>query len=216
MSRILYVHHQLRGTPRRRTATRRHIIHHSYSGDVSSQTIHEWHLQRETDGRPWLGIGYHFVIRRNGGIETGRAIDTVGAHAGASANGDSIGTCITGNFEVDLPTPQQIDSLLWLHRVHLRERYGDLELTGHNQHMATSCPGTRFPWAEVRRRLNEYPEVTLYFNNQLVTLPTRIEAGRTQVLIDGQWFTIRAMVDAFPGMHVTWDQATRTARIFVR
>lgn len=61
--------------------------------DIGAKEIREWHVK----DRGWSDIGYHFVIRRNGVIETGRAIETPGAHV-LGHNADSIGICLVGGW----------------------------------------------------------------------------------------------------------------------
>lgn len=140
------------GTPKRRSATNRYILHHSASPDVSAANIHGWHLARKDNGVPWLGIGYHFVIRQDGTIERGRPENSIGAHAGAGANGDSIGICFTGNFEEGKPTEAQLNAFIWLEKL-LRPKYGKINIQGHSDVMATACPGKNFPWDDLRKRL---------------------------------------------------------------
>ncbi|PKM76182.1 MAG: hypothetical protein CVU90_13845 [Firmicutes bacterium HGW-Firmicutes-15] len=155
-------------SPRR--FTRRIIIHHSASPDVSADTIHGWHLQRE-----WSGIGYHFVIRQDGSIESGRPVDMIGAHAGSQVNGDSIGICLTGNFMEYGPTDQQIQSLIQLMR-YLRELYqAKLEVLQHKNVASTECPGDLFPWLEFNQALygpsghdNEGGNIMEPWKNELV------------------------------------------------
>lgn len=96
------------GTLLNRKHTRRIVVHHSASADVSADQIHQWHLNKG-----WSGIGYHYVIRKSGDIEPGRPVDTVGAHT-IGYNGDSIGICLTGNFQQHSPSPEQITSLVKL------------------------------------------------------------------------------------------------------
>ena len=43
-------------------------------------------------------IGYHFVIRRDGTVETGRKLDEIGAHV-EGHNSESIGICLVGGVE---------------------------------------------------------------------------------------------------------------------
>lgn len=136
------------GSLAKRKSTKRAIIHHSASPDVSASTIHGWHL-----GQKWSGIGYHFVIRAGGAIERGRAEDTIGAHSGPAGNGDSIGIVLTGNFETGKPTTAQMDSLVWLITQYLGPKYGKLQVTGHKDVMPTACPGKNFPWDELNKRL---------------------------------------------------------------
>ncbi len=131
-----------------RKSTRQIIIHHSASPDVSALDIHHWHLNRG-----WSGIGYHYVIRENGTIEEGRPLRTIGAHAGPKVNHNSIGICLTGNFNNHYPTDDQIFALVELINW-LKDYYGsDLEVLKHKDVGATSCPGDLFPWEELIEKL---------------------------------------------------------------
>lgn len=80
------------------------IIHHTASHDVSAKTIDTWHKERG-----WDGIGYHFVIRKDGSIEKGRDINKIGAHAKGRNN--YIGIVLTGYDEF---TEEQKLSLIQL------------------------------------------------------------------------------------------------------
>lgn len=103
------------------------IIHHSDSSDVSADTIRQWHK-----ARGWEDIGYHFIIRTSGSIETGRPIEKAGAHA-KGRNIHSIGICLTG---YDSFTPKQSVSLENLIR-YLIKKYPILSLERHHER----CPG---------------------------------------------------------------------------
>lgn len=148
------------GSLNKRKSTKRAIIHHSASPDVLTSTIHSWHL-----GQKWAGIGYHFVIRSGGAIERGRPEDTIGSHSGAGGNGDSIGIVLTGNFQYDKPTAAQMESLVWLLRDYLFPKYGQLQVMGHKDVMATACPGKNFPWVELRERLEAEEMIYKTFND---------------------------------------------------
>lgn len=58
--------------------------------DIGRDEIDSWHK-----ARGWAGIGYHWVIRRDGTVEAGRPITQPGAHV-AGHNHDSIGICVVG------------------------------------------------------------------------------------------------------------------------
>ena len=163
-----------------RTYTRRVIIHHSASPDVPAAVIHGWHL-----AKGWSGLGYHFVIRVDGTIETGRPVDKIGAHAGPAVNPDSIGVCLTGNFMEQPPTDEQLLALVRLVD-HLEITYGTmLEVLRHKDVAATDCPGAHFPWPEnnwplERARTNEnaFGNTFIPWKNEL------IEAARANNLIN--------------------------------
>ena len=116
------------------------VVHHTGNpsdDDLSAEDIHEMH-----QNQGWAGIGYHYVIRKNGQIELGRPEWAVGSHA-YGENWHSIGIHVSGNFEEAEPTEYQIESLAYLIGW-LCEEY-DLDpsvaVVGHRDLMATACPG---------------------------------------------------------------------------
>ena len=76
----------------------------------SAEDIDKWHKDRG-----WKGIGYHYVIRRDGSIEKGRDITEVGAHC-YPHNSHSIGICYEGGLNekgeaADTRTQEQKEAL---------------------------------------------------------------------------------------------------------
>ncbi|HZJ83998.1 MAG TPA: N-acetylmuramoyl-L-alanine amidase [Syntrophomonadaceae bacterium] len=133
---------------KQRTTTSRIIIHHSASSDVSAAEIHRWHKNQG-----FSGIGYHYLIRKNGKIEEGRPLDSLGAHAGNGGNPDSVGICLTGNFQEYSPEPIQIDALVKLIQ-YLNDHYKkNLQIIGHKDINPTACPGQHFPWPQLQEKL---------------------------------------------------------------
>jgi N-acetyl-anhydromuramyl-L-alanine amidase AmpD len=61
----------------------------------SAAQIDTWHRQRGFH----LGIGYHYVIRRDGSIEPGRPEWLTGAHC-QNHNAHSIGICYEGGLDI--------------------------------------------------------------------------------------------------------------------
>ena len=80
-------------------------IHHSASGDVSVDTIRQWHLKRG-----FRDVGYHWIVRQNGKLEQGRPMNKQGAHV-KRKNYRNMGICVTGNFEKHSPSKAQYESL---------------------------------------------------------------------------------------------------------
>jgi len=124
------------------------VIHHTASGDVSAETIHQWHLNRG-----WVGIGYHYVVRADGNIEQGRPDNKVGAHA-LNHNFHSLGIALAGNFTNDVPSPAQMDALEDLLTA-LRLKYPKVEIVKHKDLQPTDCPGDKFPWEDLLDRLQK-------------------------------------------------------------
>ena len=105
--------------------------------DFRARDIDAWHRQRG-----WNGIGYHFVIDLDGTVETGRDINTVGAHCQGHNTG-SIGICYIGGLDEDgnpkdTRTPEQYAAM---HRLvdKLRNEYG-CPVHGHCDYAAKACP----------------------------------------------------------------------------
>lgn len=134
-------------------------MHHTASRQASVRSIHEAHKKRkDAAGRPWLGIGYHFVIGNGKGMKDGEIQSTFrwkkqlhGAHAGVAAYNDhGIGIALVGNFEKEKPTPAQVRSARLLVRT-LRTAYqlktSDIVTHGHIR--KTACPGRHFNLTDV-------------------------------------------------------------------
>ena len=105
----------------------------------SADQIDSWHKSRG-----WKGIGYHFVVRRDGSIENGRPIEEPGAHV-ASHNKYSIGVCYEGGLNAagnpaDTRTPEQVRALRELvERLH--ERFPNAVIVGHHDlNHGKDCP----------------------------------------------------------------------------
>ena len=62
--------------------------------DWGSEELHEIHTQRG-----FSGIGYHYVIRKDGRLQRGRPVDVIGSHAKDNGhNKYSIGICLIGGY----------------------------------------------------------------------------------------------------------------------
>ena len=93
--------------------------------------INTWHRQRGFH----LGVGYHYVIRRNGEVEKGRPEYMVGAHC-VNHNTHSIGVCYEGGYDArgqpaDTRTEAQKAALRTLLEDLLR-RYPRAVIVGHH------------------------------------------------------------------------------------
>lgn len=128
------------------------IVHHTASNhDMSSSEINTLHASQG-----WGGIGYHFVIRQDGNIETGKKITEVGAHCKHGGyNSNSVGIVLSGNFENLDPTSEQLKTLTQL-VLTLIETYNLSidKVLGHNETGAnTLCPGKNLRMDNVRSSL---------------------------------------------------------------
>ena len=97
--------------------------------ESSAAQIDTWHRQRGFH----LGIGYHYVVRRNGQIEPGRPEWMIGAHC-QNHNAHSIGVCYEGGLDIRgpldpkgrLPKQEPADTRTPEQKVALRQILEDL------------------------------------------------------------------------------------------
>ena len=106
----------------------------------SAAQIDTWHRQQG-----WhLGIGYHYVVRRDGQIESGRPEWMVGAHC-KNHNAHSLGICYEGGLNArgqpaDTRTLAQKLAMLQLLEV-LHRRYPKALIVGHHDlNPQKACP----------------------------------------------------------------------------
>lgn len=120
--------------------------------DIGVEEIRQWHLDRG-----FRDIGYHYVIRRDGTIETGRPADQTGAHVGGFNTGN-LGVCMVGGVDKYTNAPQDnftVDQWESLHRImtRLHEKHPEAIIMGHNGfpgHESRGCPC--FDWRLWRRQ----------------------------------------------------------------
>jgi hypothetical protein len=132
------------------------IVHNSGTRQGSARIFDYYH--RHVRRMP-NGLAYHFVIGNgsssgNGQIEIGNrwTVQLAGGHVHSDyLNYISIGICLVGDFNRDLPTEAQYGALDELIR-YLRQRVGKID--GHYSTVRahkeinprpTDCPGNRFP-----------------------------------------------------------------------
>ena len=81
-------------------------------------------------GNGWRDVGYHYFIKTNGEIQTGRSLDQVGAHVGGQ-NSDSIGICLHGRDEFTQAQfnslRQIVQSLCFEFKLYLADVYGHFD-----------------------------------------------------------------------------------------
>ena len=122
----------------------------------SAAQIDSWHKDRG-----FKGIGYHYVIRRNGEIEPGRPEWMIGAHChvkGQNHNKYSIGVCYEGGLDIrgqpaDTRTAEQKAAMRQLLE-DLHRRYPRAVIVGHhdlNPHKDCPCiPNVAKEYAELQ------------------------------------------------------------------
>ena len=112
--------------------------------EVDVEKVTQWHRDRGFDT-----IGYHYLIKRDGTLQTGRNEDVVGAHA-VAVNGTSIGIALVGGGTVDMGwennfNSEQFDTLKSI-ILRLKDKYDIEKIIGHYQvEESKECPSFDVP-----------------------------------------------------------------------
>jgi len=117
----------------------------------SAKKINDWHHDRGFQN----GIGYHYVVRRDGSIEPGRPLEMIGAHV-VGHNRHSIGICYEGGLnsfgeDADTRTPEQKVTLRKLLE-ELHRKFPKALIVGHRD----LNPGKKCPCYDV---ISEYRDL---------------------------------------------------------
>ena len=106
--------------------------------DYTVEDIDKWHKNRG-----WQGIGYHYVIYRDGSVHAGRALEKIGAHC-LHHNANSIGICYIGGLDEngkpkDTRTKEQYEAM---HNLvdSIVKLYHGCKVYGHNEFANKACP----------------------------------------------------------------------------
>jgi N-acetylmuramoyl-L-alanine amidase len=118
------------------------IIHCSATPEGRDYTVAD--IDRWHKARGWRGIGYHYVIYRDGSVHAGRPVEQIGAHC-TGHNANSIGICYIGGVSADGKTPK--DTRTPAQRIALRElveelraKYPGATVHGHREFAPKACP----------------------------------------------------------------------------
>lgn len=132
------------------------ILHHTWSPTIAD-------FKRISDYRHWFDVidrfhkrkgykkfGYHVLIFPDGIIALGRHLSDVGAHT-VGQNANSVGVCMLGNFDVELPEPEQWSSTKVV-LAKLLSAYGlkPKDIYFHRDFASKTCPGTKIDKEYVR------------------------------------------------------------------
>ncbi|MFB5660753.1 N-acetylmuramoyl-L-alanine amidase [Alteribacillus sp. HJP-4] len=137
ISQSLPIHNHKRYHKRDLSAVRQIVIHHSATSSGTSLAFANFHINHHD----WPGIGYHYVILKNGIVQETQKLTTVSYHV-SSHNLKSIGICLVGDFTTHSPPLKQYAAAVELVR-YLQKDKPELAVFGHSE-----CPGnssTRCP-----------------------------------------------------------------------
>lgn len=158
--------------------TRRIILHHSEAKKCSVYDIDRWHRENG-----WAGIGYHYLVRKDGKVYTGRPSWALGAHT-LGHNEGSIGVCFEGNFMVENMDETQIKAGAELvnYLVKLHGLTKEKDVYKHKDFNATDCPGKNFPFDKIVKGVSSKPTSNNSTNDKNKVIKTYTEHGTCTVV----------------------------------
>ena len=134
------------------------LIHHSVTKhEATPDDIALLHK-----ARGWAGIGYHFVITKDGIVHYVGDISTARAHV-ADKNEKFLGIVLVGDFTKHLPSDEQIISahelckFFFFQTPSLPTLNSWDQLGGHKDQQSTACPGSSWPDDMRYRIINRVP-----------------------------------------------------------
>ena len=120
----------------------KYIVLHHRAGNGDADSIHKQHVNNG-----WVGIGYHFYVRKDGSIYRGRPINSWGSHC-IGYNDKTVGICFEGNFQDEKMPKVQLEAGQKLVD-YLKGLYPEAEMRKHTELYPTACPGVNFPFNEI-------------------------------------------------------------------
>lgn len=152
------------------------VIHHAEKETCTAQDIHRWHL-----ANGWMGIAYHYFIRKDGIICRGRQEMHEGGHLYSSENDNTIGICLEGNYDIEKTVPNaQFDALIWLcsdiathWNIKTYRKHADYASA---REKGKQCPGIHFPWQRfiTAVKIKDYMEISPWAKESILSV---VDAG---------------------------------------
>lgn len=126
------------------------ITHHTGGTDASPladssfatvEDINAWHYVRWPNfvSKRGYHVGYHYVIEKTGKLTQTRNHNEEGAHV-IGMNTKSIGVCFAGNFDLTLPTEEQMKTWYTLYG-ELLKQYPNIPTYPHRKYANKTCHG---------------------------------------------------------------------------
>lgn len=126
--------------------------------DTTRADIDRWH---KANG--WSGIGYHYVVRKDGSIEVGRSLNQIGAHV-KGLNSEAIGICFSGHGDLQPLTEKQVTAGIRLTKLLMKiYKIPVTHVIGHREankflpptyHTTKTCPGKLVNMDNIRKLIN--------------------------------------------------------------
>lgn len=120
------------------------VVHHSAIDGFGPIDYALWHIKRG-----WPGIGYHFVIGKDGKVEKTNELETISYHV-KGHNTASVGISMSGDLSKHKPTVAQVNTLVKLIKELKAQLPNKVVVKGHRELGKTECPGKYLDMNQIR------------------------------------------------------------------
>lgn len=121
------------------------VIHHSGTSKGSPSAFARFHVEHHG----WPGIGYHYVIDKEGLIYQTNYLETVSYHV-ARNNSTTVGICLVGNYMVEQPPRVQLLACAVACNIVMEKVGRELMVFGHRDFNKPTCPGDNIDLETIR------------------------------------------------------------------
>ncbi|MBD3279583.1 MAG: DUF4214 domain-containing protein [Candidatus Pacebacteria bacterium] len=157
------------------------VIHHSAGPDTQTpDDIARYHVQN----RGWGGVGYHFIITKDGTTYYVGDLTTARAHV-YNYNHSALGVCLVGKFmngkqpsNAQIHSAHELASQLFFRTPALTNCDGWEDLKGHSDFSATACPGDSWPSYKPKIIADVNPPTTYQKRRQAISELYQVVLGR--------------------------------------
>ena len=136
------------------------FVHHAAVESSDDAREVRAHQNYHMDVKGWSDIAYSLLVpdpNPNFLVFEGRGIGVQGGHT-AGYNRSSHAVCVLGNFQVDSPSANTLETVARLVKVGRNKRWWGTHVGGHRDVSTSSCPGNnlyaKLPW--IRTRASNY------------------------------------------------------------
>lgn len=181
-------------------------IHHSATTSGSAEAFANYHVNE----LGWAGIGYHYVIDKDGTISWCHDLDVISYHVGNS-NGGAIGICLVGDFRTETLGKAQREATIKLTQMLMKDLGLSVnDVLAHQEYPNYSwkqCPA--FDMSEFKKDLKNDKKDVKHREANVTYKGKDVDA----IIVDGRTYVQVREIAELLKLEVGWDQNSKTVTL---
>jgi N-acetyl-anhydromuramyl-L-alanine amidase AmpD len=178
-------------------------LHHSLTAWGNAFSFARYHVNQHN----WPGIGYAYVILKDGTVQWCWNWNVISYHVGSS-NRHALGICFVGDYRKETVPPAQLLAGIRLVMYLKSELPNRVKVKGHSEFPGYSwkeCPGPNFPLAKFKERTRGSSLIGKTVESETVMLIDGDLSKERVAIIDGRSYApVRKLAESL-GATVDWD-----------